>query len=139
MSLDDVEIKELRVHQDDRGWVMEILRSEHVGTKPFGQIYVTTAHPGISKGNHYHERKTEWFCVLKGRGRLVLESIRTHNRREIPMEEGDFKTVRIPPGVAHGLLNTGDEMLYLLAYIDEAYDPEDPDTLPYQINYGKTP
>jgi dTDP-4-dehydrorhamnose 3,5-epimerase-like enzyme len=138
MNLDRVEIIPLQLHEDERGWVMEILRSAHVRSAAFGQIYVTTARPGVSKGNHYHERKTEWFCVLKGKGRLVLEDTETGNRQEVPMEEGDFVTVRIPPGVAHGVLNVGNEMLYLLAYIDEAYDPESPDTLPYQIDYGGT-
>jgi UDP-2-acetamido-2,6-beta-L-arabino-hexul-4-ose reductase len=139
MGLENVEITPLKVHEDHRGWVMEMLRSESVRTAVFGQIYVTTARPGISKGNHYHTRKTEWFCVLKGRGRLVLEDVHTHDRREIPMEEGRFVTVKIPSHVAHGVLNVGDEMLYLLAYIDEAYDPDDPDTHHYHIDYGTAP
>ncbi|MDD5111137.1 MAG: cupin domain-containing protein [Candidatus Altiarchaeota archaeon] len=127
MALGDV--RKLDVHTDQRGWLAEILKQEHVQAgKPFGQFYVTTAHPGVVKANHFHSRKTEWFCVIRGNALLVLSDKSGQQREEIPIGEGNMVVVRIPPGVAHGIKNVGSDMMYLLAYIDEPYNPADPDT-----------
>lgn len=125
-----VEITKLRVHEDERGWLAEILRSEHlVEQRAFGQLHITTAHPNRVKGNHYHTTKNEWFCVIKGTGLLVLEDQRTGERDEIVMGDGNLVTVRIPPGVAHGIRNVGNDMMFLLVYNEESFDPERPDTI----------
>ncbi len=133
--MDRVKIKRLKLHQDERGFVAEILRREELGEKKnFGQIYLTTANPGFVKGNHYHQRKTEWFTVVKGEGKLFLEDLESGEKEEILMnEKGNFLVIEVPPQVAHAIKNTGKEVLYLLAYIDEPYNPDDPDTFPYQL------
>lgn len=133
MKLSGVEILDLAVREDTRGWVVEILRAEQIERPAFGQIYVTTAHPNHAKGNHYHQRKTEWFCVIKGRGLLALEDLHTHKRQEIPMGEGHMVTVKIPPNLAHGIRNVGDDLMFLLAYIDEPFSASDPDTIRYEV------
>ena len=133
--MDRVKIKRLKLHQDERGLVAEILRREELGEKKsFGQIYLTTANPGFVKGNHYHQRKTEWFTVVKGEGKLFLEDLESGEKEEILMNEKEnFLVVEVSPQVAHAIKNTGKEVLYLLAYIDEPYNPDDPDTFPYQL------
>ena len=124
-----VEVKRLEVKRDERGWLVEILRSEELrrGDR-FGQFLITTAHPGYIKGNHYHTRKYEWYCVLKGKARLVLVHNLSGEREEILLNEQQLNTVRIPPRVSHAIENVGSEMMYLLVYTDESYNEEDPDT-----------
>ncbi len=126
-----VKVIRLDVKRDERGWVAEVIRREELSSKEFGQILITTAHPGVVKGNHYHTRKREWFCVIVGKGKLVLES--AQGREEIIMGEENPVAVEVPPGVAHALVNVGDEMMYALVYVDEPYEPEDPDTFAKRI------
>ncbi len=135
--MDKLEIKKLKVNQDERGMVVEIIRREDLKqNKPFGQVYLTTANPGFTKGNHYHKRKTEWFCVIKGKGELVLKDLISKETKRILMDdEENFVVVEIPPNVAHAIKNIGSEVLYLLAYIDEPYNPNDPDTFPAEVEF----
>jgi UDP-2-acetamido-2,6-beta-L-arabino-hexul-4-ose reductase len=122
--------RKLDIKTDERGWLAEVLRRGdlHPGKEAFGQFFITTAHPGISKGHHYHLRKHEWFCVIKGRGLLVFEDIETGLRQELEIGENNLATVEIPLRTAHAIKNIGEEMMYLLAYTDEPRDPSDPDT-----------
>ncbi|MDP2807329.1 MAG: WxcM-like domain-containing protein [bacterium] len=131
-----MKVNKLEIKTDQRGWLAEILRREnlHTGREAFGQFFVTTAHPGITKGHHYHLRKHEWFCVIKGRALLVLEDIDTKQRTEIPMGEDNMVTVELPLKSAHAIKNTGEDMMYLLAYVDEPFNPEDGDTQAYKID-----
>ncbi len=123
-----VEIRDLKVLEDNRGSFFEILRKEHIDRGDFGQIYVTTAYPGQVKGNHYHKRKVEWFCVIKGEGELVLKDKMTGEQEKIKMGETNMVVVKIPVNVLHAIKNIGENMLYLLAYISEPYNEEDSDT-----------
>ncbi len=121
-------VKKLEVHKDDRGWLAEILRPEDVGGSPFGQILVTTAHPGQIKGNHYHRRKREWYCVVAGRGKLTVTDRKTRETVELEMGERNMVSVEIPVGSLHAIMNIGSDEMYLLAYTDEPFNPSDPDT-----------
>jgi UDP-2-acetamido-2,6-beta-L-arabino-hexul-4-ose reductase len=124
-----VEVKTLDVKKDERGWLAEVIRKEElVRGKEFGQFMMTTAYPGYVKGNHYHTRKYEWYCVLKGEAKLALVDINSGEREELLLNENQLKTVRIPPHVSHAIENIGTEMMYLLIYIDEPYNDKDPDT-----------
>lgn len=128
----DIKIKKLDIKRDERGWFAEIVRNEDLNdtSKPLGQLYVTTANPGQTKGKHYHTRKTEWFCVIKGQGLLTLIDKTTNERQEIEMGENNMIAVQIPPMVWHAIANRDkDNDMYLLAYIDESYNPNDPDTI----------
>ena len=127
------EIRKLEVHSDQRGWLAEILRKEHLKNKEFGQIYVTTAHPDMIKANHYHKRKTEWFCVIKGEAKLSLRELNDKKIHEIIMKDDNLIVVKIPPNTVHGIKNIGSDMMYLLSYVDESYNPEDPDTFVEKI------
>lgn len=130
-----VKIKNLDIKRDERGWFAEIVRSEDIenNSKPFGQMYATTANPGQTKGKHYHTRKTEWFCVIKGKGLLTLVNMETQEKQEIEMGEDNMAAVQIPPNVWHAIANIGDREMFLLAYIDESYNPNDPDTIAKDI------
>ena len=125
-----IDVKNLIVHKDDRGWLAEIFRPEDLNMTMKGQVTVTTAHPGIVKANHYHKRKYEWYCVLKGKMNLALKDMKTGTKEEMIIEDKDLKILKISPNIAHGFKNIGDGMLYLLMYIDEPFDSNDPDTFP---------
>jgi dTDP-4-dehydrorhamnose 3,5-epimerase-like enzyme len=118
---------------DTRGRVFEVLRREQVPENGFGQIYVFTGSPGSVKGNHYHTRKTEWFCVISGDGELILCDPESQ-QRECIMLSGEHPTVvTIPAGVVHAIRNLGETELVVIAYTTEPYDPGDPDTWPFQL------
>ena len=129
-----VEVRSLETKSDERGWVTEIIRKEElIRTKEFGQIMITAAHPGYVKGNHYHTRKCEWYCVVKGEARLVLLDMRTGEQEELALSESKLTLVRIPPQVSHAIENVGKEMMQVLIYIDEPYDQKDPDTFHQKV------
>lgn len=134
--LKNVKIKKLAKKEDSRGFVAEIVRAEDMDNpnKKFGQIYITTARTGQTKGKHYHERKTEWFCVIKGQGILTLVDKKTKKKQIIDMGENNMVTVKIPPGIWHAIANTQKTDMYLIAYIDESFNSVDPDTI-----YEETP
>ena len=129
--LDELLVRPLTRRTDDRGWLAEILRAGEGVAAPFGQIFVTVAKPGVTKGRHYHTRKIEWFCVIHGKGRLVLQDLATHERTEVEMGDENLVTVRIPPNVGHQITNTGAEPMVLLVYAEEVFNPGDPDTFPW--------
>lgn len=118
---------------DNRGRVFEVLRREHVLDDGFGQIYVFTGSPGSVKGNHYHTRKTEWFCVIGGQGELTLCDRESQHCECITLTSDCPTVVTIPAGVAHAIRTLGDIEMVVLAYITESYDPEDPDTYSFPL------
>lgn len=126
--INGVKIKKLDVRSDERGWFAEILRADEVENPKLGQFYVTTATVGQTKGKHYHERKVEWFCVIKGKALLTLIENKSGEKQEIEMGDGNIVTVEIPPGVWHAIKNQGADDMFLVAHISEVYNPEDPDT-----------
>lgn len=126
-----IKVKKLDVKEDNRGWFAEIVRQEDLENKEkgFGQMYITVAKPGQTKGKHYHTRKTEWFCIIKGLGLLTLIDKPTNKRQEFRMGEDNMIAVQIPPNVWHAIANRDKNSdMYLLAYIDESFNPGDPDT-----------
>src|SRR3989338_1168505 len=128
--MEDIEIKSLVKHVDGRGWLAEIFRPGDVNNTMNGQVTITTAHPGIVKANHYHKKMNEWYCVIKGKMHLVLKDMKSGEKKEIMLSEDDLKIIKISPGLAHGFRNVGDDMLFVLMYIERPFDPNDPDTFP---------
>ena len=123
------EIQDLDKKSDERGWLIEVLGGElPEGCKEFGQLHVSVAYPGKVRGNHYHTRKVEWFCVPTGTGQLFLKDRETGEIDEIMMGVDDLKTIRIDPGTIHAIKNVGEGDMVLLVYANEKFDPKDPDT-----------
>ena len=119
--------KKLKVHQDQRGWLAEILRGEAVKGS-FGQLLITVAKPGFTKGNHYHLRKREWYCVVGGRGELSVWSKDGKNKTKLQLSSEELMLVEMPKKYFHKITNNGDEDLVLVVYLSEPYNPDDPDT-----------
>jgi len=128
----DVEIIEADRKEDERGWLLKILQRGRIqGQAEFGELYLSAARPGRVRGGHYHEQTTEWFCLLQGSGTLSLADVDTRERRDLALRADTPQTVRIGPRVAHAIRCEGEEACLLLAYADRAYDPEEPDTVPW--------
>lgn len=123
-----IKVKKLDIKRDERGWVAEIFRQEEFKNKQFGQVYITTALPGQTKGKHYHKRKTDCFCVIKGKALLLLVDKKTGKKKKIAMGGGNMVAVQIPPNIWHAIKNVGREEMYVVAYVDESFNPKDPDS-----------
>jgi dTDP-4-dehydrorhamnose 3,5-epimerase-like enzyme len=128
-----VEVRQPPVRRDERGWLVETLRADWVGSSELGQFFVTAAKPGAVKGNHYHHYKREWFCVIHGQAELVLEDVRSRERKVLHVEGKAPTLVSIPPFVSHGIRNTGRGWMYLLVYSGTVFDPSEPDTYPHVV------
>lgn len=130
----DIRVNDLDRKSDERGWLIEVLGGKNLGIPhEFGQIHVSVAYPGKIRGNHYHKRKLEWFCVPTGKGLLRLKDMETGEEKDILMGENDLRTVQITPGVIHAIKNVGDKDMVLIVYANESFDPDDPDTFYEQI------
>ncbi len=130
-----VKIRHLSSYTDARGGLIKVLMRQHLPSRArqFGEIYISWAAPGAIKANHYHEHTTEWFFLLRGRALLVVEDPNTGARETVRLDEATPLVVTVPPGIAHALVNDGDKPAHLLAYADRPYDPENPDTIPYEV------
>jgi len=128
MSLKDkITIIERKKLGDTRGWFMKVIDGyEKNLPKHTGEIYLTYA-SGLNqvRGDHYHDRATEWFTLLQGESDLKLMDMNTKETMIIKLSENQPKTVVIPPKVAHAFINTKEEPFLLLAYTDVLYDPID--------------
>ena len=124
-----MKVIKLDVKKDARGSLVEVFKPEYIGEAEMkGQFFVSTANPGLIKGQHYHTRKTEWFCVIRGSGELHLENMRTGEKQTVVMGESNMVTVEISPHFYHYLENVGQDELILLVYTSEPFNPEDSDT-----------
>lgn len=108
---------------DDRGWLFELIKSEHSG-----QIFVSTTRPGITRGDHYHDTKVEKFCLIKGSGLIRFRAIDSDEILEYPVNDETIEIVDIPPGYTHSIENVGSEEMIVLFWANEIFDPERPDT-----------
>lgn len=110
-------------HTDPRGSFVEIIRLG-VG----GQVSFSTTVPGITRGNHYHTRKIERFAVIKGKALIQLRRINTTEVLNFYLDGENPAYVDMPIWYTHNIKNIGDEVLYTNFWINEFYDPNDPDT-----------
>ncbi|MGB8657458.1 MAG: dTDP-4-dehydrorhamnose 3,5-epimerase family protein [Candidatus Zixiibacteriota bacterium] len=127
-----VATKRLKVIVDERGRLMEILRSDDALFTKFGQLYITTAYPGVVKGWHYHKRQTDHFAVVQGMIKLVLYDSRDDSPTKAEINEfflGEHNPmlVEIPPLVLHGFKCVGDQEAICINVPTELYDYQRPD------------
>jgi len=123
-----LQIKKLTVQADSRGSFTEVLRREDTGPRQFGQISITTANKGETKGGHYHKRKREWYFILQGKAKFVFRDRKTKEQRTMTLDRNSRKLIEIPANVFHSVTNIGPTELIILIYISEPYDKKDPDT-----------
>ena len=128
----DVKVKKLTVLPDERGRLMEMLRSDDSLYIDFGQLYMTTAYPGVVKGWHYHKKQVDNFVVIKGTMKVVLcdrrEGSETYNDvDEYFMGIHNPMLLQIPTGVLHGFKAIGDEEAICINCPTLPYNYDEPD------------
>lgn len=121
------EIKELEIHSDKRGWLVEMLKKNEIKNE-IKQIYIATIKPGSVRGNHYHLKRTEWFFIATGKAELYLEDIKTKEKIRLKISSKRPKVVTIFPKVAHAVKNSSREIAYLVSAQNTIYNPKHPDT-----------
>lgn len=118
----------VEVKSDERGWLFELIKSDHAG-----QIFVSTTHKGVTRGNHYHNTKVEKFCVIQGEGLIRFRDLATDQICEYPVSDREIKVVDIPPGYTHSITNVGASEMIVLFWASEIFDPQQPDTYSRQV------
>jgi dTDP-4-dehydrorhamnose 3,5-epimerase len=132
IMINGVSIKELRVIPDERGYLMEMLRSDWEEYEKFGQVYITAVYPGVVKGWHFHKIQTDHFICVHGMAKVVLYDGREESPTHGEVNEfflGKLKPalLKIPPGVIHGFKGIGEEMTLIVNVPTELYDYDQPD------------
>jgi UDP-2-acetamido-2,6-beta-L-arabino-hexul-4-ose reductase len=115
--------RKLKQNTDERGTFVETIR---LGTG--GQVSFSTTRPGVTRGNHFHTRKIERFTVIKGRAKIQLRKTGTAKVHEFHLDGENPSYVDMPVWYTHNITNTGIDDLYTQFWINECYDPSDPDT-----------
>lgn len=113
----------LEMKRDARGWLSEFMKSP-----PFGQIFISTTKPGVTRGNHWHHTKVEKFLVISGNGLVRFRKIGSSEVLEYPVSGEELTVIDIPVGYTHSITNIGDRELITLFWADELFDPAAPDT-----------
>lgn len=133
MSLiDGVLARPLKKNADERGFLMEILRSDWEEFEKFGQSYVSLNYPGVIRAWHYHKKQTDYFVCVSGMIKVPLydgrESSGTYRQvNEFLMGDDNPIMVKIPPGVYHGYKTVGVKPSLLVNFPTELYDPRNSD------------
>jgi len=130
--IDGVKLKDLKLIPDERGRLMEILRADDEWFEKFGQVYMTTAYPGVVKAWHYHKLQTDNMAVIKGMMKVVLYDAREDSPtyeevNEFFLGEHNFKLIQIPKMVYHGFKCIGAEEAIVINIPTETYDYKNPD------------
>ncbi|UZT99695.1 NAD-dependent epimerase/dehydratase family protein [Chryseobacterium fluminis] len=110
-------------HTDPRGAFVEVIRLG-IG----GQCSFSTTVPGITRGNHFHTRKIERFAVIRGKALIQLRKIDTEEVLDFYLDGNEPAYVDMPVWYTHNIKNIGEEELYTIFWINEAFNPEDSDT-----------
>ncbi len=128
----DVQVKKLKLIPDERGRLMEILRSDEEMFQKFGQVYMTTAYPGVIKAWHYHKKQDDYFTCISGTMRLALYDARKDSStykevNEFIISLDDPMLVRIPKCVYHGFKCVGDKEAIVINTPTQPYNSKEPD------------
>lgn len=114
----------LKMNIDDRGSFTELLRSEKCG-----QVSVNISKPGITKGQHWHNTKWEFFIVVSGHGLVQQRKVGTDEVVEFEVSGDKIQAVHALPGYTHNIINLSEtENLVTVIWANEAFDPNKPDT-----------
>jgi UDP-2-acetamido-2,6-beta-L-arabino-hexul-4-ose reductase len=114
-------------NKDPRGIFVEVLKTHNSG-----QFSYFTALPGVTRGGHYHNSKTEKFLIIKGQACFKFIQIDTGEKYELNVNSDNPVIVNTIPGWYHSIINTGNDELIAMIWANEIYDPNNPDTLTYR-------
>ena len=119
----------LKMNEDARGSFTELLR-----TATHGQFSVNVSNPGVTKGQHWHNSKWEFFIVVSGRARIQERRIDTDEVLEFEVSGERIQAVHMLPGYTHSIVNLSEtENLVTLMWANELFDPARPDTFREEV------
>ena len=114
----------LKMNIDDRGSFTELLKTEKCG-----QFSVNISKPGITKGQHWHNTKWEFFIVVSGHGLIEMRKVGTDEVLHFEVRGERIEAVHMLPGYTHNIINLSDtEDLVTLMWANESFNPKKPDT-----------
>lgn len=114
----------LKMNVDDRGSFTELLKSEKCG-----QVSINISKPGITKGEHWHNSKWEFFIVVSGHGLIQERKIGTDEILEFEVSGDKIEAIHMLPGYTHNIINLSEtENLVTVMWANESFDPKYPDT-----------
>lgn len=114
----------LKMNVDERGSFTELLK-----TRNCGQVSVNISKPGITKGQHWHNSKWEFFMVVSGHGLIQERKIGSEEVLEFEVDGDHIQAVHMLPGYTHNIINLSDtENLVTVMWANEQFDPSHPDT-----------
>ena len=120
----------LKMNVDERGSFTELMR-----TADHGQFSVNISKPGITKGQHWHHSKWEFFIVVSGRGRIQMRKIGSDEVLEFDVSGEKIEAVHMLPGYTHNIINLSEtEDLVTVMWANETFDPARPDTYFEKVN-----
>ncbi len=111
-------------HEDPRGVFVEMLK-----TRDSGQFSYFTAHPGVTRGGHYHHAKTEKFLVIQGKACFRFRHMLSGETHEIHTTAESPRVVETVPGWTHDITNTGEGLMVVMLWANEIFDRNRPDTI----------
>ena len=114
---------DLTLHADNRGHLFEAIRADGQG-----QVFLSTTHPNITRGNHFHFGKVERFLVVSGKAKIRLRKVLTDDIYAYEVSGDYLQAIDIPTLHTHNISNVGDEPLVTLFWTGELFDPNHPDT-----------
>ena len=115
---------DLKMNCDNRGSFTELMK-----TADCGQFSVNISKPGITKGQHWHNTKWEFFIVVSGHGLIQERKIGTDEIMEFEVSEDKIQAVHMLPGYTHNIINLSEtENLVTVMWANEQFDPNHPDT-----------
>lgn len=118
----------LTLHTDPRGSLFEAIK-----TPSGGQAFMSTTHPGVTRGNHFHTRKVERFLVSGGKAEIRLRHIFGEEVQVFRVSGERPSYVDIPTLHTHNITNVGEDTLLTLFWTNELFDPENPDQVPENV------
>ncbi len=119
---------EVQQHADTRGVFVEMLK-----TLDSGQFSYFTAHPGVTRGGHYHHTKTEKFLVIKGEALFRFRHLLTNELVELRTSGTTPQVVDTIPGWTHDITNVGDGEMVVMLWANENFDRQKPDTVASKV------
>lgn len=121
-------VYDVPMYGDLRGVFCEMLK-----TPDCGQFSFFTAHPNITRGEHYHHSKTEKFLVIKGRAHFGFRHIETGQVHEVVTSGEKAQIVETVPGWTHNITNIGEDELIVMLWANEIFDRDRPDTIAMKV------
>lgn len=118
-----MENKKLEIKEDERGKLIEIFKFPDTG-----QIFYSISKPGIVRGNHYHTRKKEYFCVIEGEAKITQRNRETNKIEEFIVSGNEPEILEMKTNWTHNIKNIGDNEMKLLVWVNEIFNPDDSDT-----------